>query len=422
MIKQSNYYFGFVLGAALLTGCSSDDDATNPDQDGGNPTAESQYLITATPTTAGSEGVADYILTTNDLTQGSVTTDGNGVEQDGSYRYYETHNNKFFSFLYGQGNPGAVTTYQLDGKSKLQKLSNFQAETVQAFAPVNDDILMMKISRNAESPYAYWYQLDTETSQFTAEGQINTQELADKENGEIAFISWITQVGNKVYLPYFTMKACCNDTWGTDYPDQANIAVYSYPEMELETVIHDERSSFIGRYFTNGLSVDENGDAYAFSSAIATANGEINTTKPSSVTRIKAGTQEFDQDYLFDIEAASGGYYLTDHTYVGNGKVLGILLNEKTSSYATGNRFAVIDVHNQTFEWIMGLPSPESILNVTNGMNTYVSEDKSNIFVGITTESGSFIYNIDIASKTATQGIEVKGGQITAINKLNPAK
>ena len=422
MIKQSNYYFGFVLGAALLTGCSSDDDATNPDQDGGNPTAESQYLITATPTTAGSEGVADYILTTNDLTQGSVTTDGNGVEQDGSYRYYETHNNKFFSFLYGQGNPGAVTTYQLDGKSKLQKLSDFQAETVQAFAPVNDDILMMKISRNAESPYAYWYQLDTETSQFTAEGQINTQELADKENGEIAFISWITQVGNKVYLPYFTMKACCNDTWGTDYPDQANIAVYSYPEMELETVIHDERSSFIGRYFTNGLSVDENGDAYAFSSAIATANGEINTTKPSSVTRIKAGTQEFDQDYLFDIEAASGGYYLTDHTYVGNGKVLGILLNEKTSSYATGNRFAVIDVHNQTFEWIMGLPSPESILNVTNGMNTYVSEDKSNIFVGITTESGSFIYNIDIASKTATQGIEVKGGQITAINKLNPAK
>lgn len=422
MIKQSNYYFGFVLGAALLTGCSSDDDATNPDQDGGNPTAESQYLITATPTTAGSEGVADYILTTNDLTQGSVTTDGNGVEQDGSYRYYETHNNKFFSFLYGQGNPGAVTTYQLDGKSKLQKLSDFQAETVQAFAPVNDDILMMKISRNTESPYAYWYQLDTETSRFTAEGQINTQELADKENGEIAFISWITQVGNKVYLPYFTMKACCNDVWGTDYPDEANIAVYSYPEMKLETVIHDERSSFIGRYFTNGLSVDENGDAYAFSSAIATANGEINTTKPSSVTRIKAGTQEFDQDYLFDIEAASGGYYLTDHTYVGNGKVLGILLNEKTSSYATGNRFAVIDVHNQTFEWITGLPSPESILNVTNGMNTYVSEDKSNIFVGITTESGSFIYNIDITSKTATQGVEVEGGQITAINKLNPAK
>lgn len=422
MIKQSNYYFGLLLGAALLTACSSDDGATNPDEGGENPTAEPQYLITVTPTTAGSEGVADYILSTEDLTQGSISTDGNGVEQDGTYRYYETHNNKFFSFLYGQGNPGAVTTYQLDGKSKLQKLSDFQAETVQAFAPVNDDILMIKISRNAESPFAYWYQLDTEASQFTAEGQINTQELANKENGEIAFFSWITQVGDKVFLPYFTMKACCNDSWGTDYPDEANIAVYSYPEMTLETVIHDDRTSFIGRYFNNGLSVDENGDAYAFSSAIATTNNEVSTTKSSSVTRIKAGTLEFDQDYLFDLEAASGGYYLTDHTYVGNGKVIGIFLEEKTSSYATGNRFALIDLHNQTLDWITGLPSPENILSVTNGMNSYVSENKTNVFVGITTETGSFIYNIDIASNTATQGIEVQGGQITAINKLNPVK
>lgn len=422
MIKQSNLYFGLLfLGASVLTSCS-DDDTTNPGDGDGDPAAESQYLVTATPTTAGSEGVADYILTTDDLNQGSITTEGNGVEQDGSYRYYQTHNNKFFSFLYGQGNPGAVTTYQLDDKSKLQKLSDFQAETVQAFAPVNNDILLLKVSRNAESPSAYWYQLDTESSQFKAEGQINTQELADKANGEIAFFSWITQVEDKVYLPYLTIKACCNDVWGTDYPDEANIAVYSYPEMELETIIHDDRTSFIGRYFNNGLSVDEMGDAYAFSSAIASTNGTLSSTKPSSITRIKSGTQEFDQDYLFDIEAASGGAYLTDHTYVGNGKAIGLLLNEKTSSYASGNRIAVIDLYNQTLEWVSGIPSPESILSVTNGMNTYVSENKSNVFIGITTETGSFIYNIDVASATATQGIEVKGGQITAINKLDPVE
>ncbi|MDG3581228.1 DUF4374 domain-containing protein [Galbibacter pacificus] len=421
MIKQSNFYFGLIfLGATTLIGCSSDDDAGNPDDGGENPAAESQYLITATPTA--SEGVADYILTTDDLTQGSITTEGNGIEQDGTYRYYVTHNNKFFSLLYGQGNPGAVTTYQLNAESNLEKISDFQSETVQAFAPVNDDILMIKISRNAESPYAYWYQLDTETSQFTGEGQINTQELADKENGELAFFSWITQVGDKVYLPYFTVKACCNDTFGTDYPDEANIAVYSYPEMELETVIHDDRTSYIGRYFDNGLSVDENGDAYAFSASVATTNGELTSTKPSAITRIKSGTSEFDQDYLFDIEAASGGAYITDHIYVGNGKAIGILMDEKTSAYSTGNRLAVIDLYNQTLEWVTGMPSPETILNVTKGMDNYVSEDESTVFVGVTTEGGSFIYNIDVAGASATQGLEVEGGQITAINRLDPVE
>jgi hypothetical protein len=411
------------MGSSLIISCSSDDDGPNPGEGGGgDQVAEAQYIVTATPTTAGSEGVADYILTTEDITQGTISTQGNGIEQDGSYRYYQTHNNKFYSFLYGQGNPGAVTAYALDAESQLKQLTDFQAETVQAFAPVDNDILLIKISRNAESPTAYWWRLDSETSQFVANGQINTQELANKENGEIAFFSWITQVGDKVYLPYFTMKACCNDNWGTEYPNESNIAVFSYPEMEFEKIIHDERTSYIGRYFNNGLSVDELGDAYAFSSAIATTNGEVTTTNPSAVIRINEGAEEFDQDYFFNLEEVSGGAYLTDHTYVGNGKAIGIFLDEKTSSYATGNRIAVLDLYNKTLEWVTGIPEAESILSLTNGMNTYVSEDKNNVFIGINTDSASHIYNIDVNSATATQGLKVEGGAITAINKLNTPK
>ncbi|MEL4307750.1 DUF4374 domain-containing protein [Joostella sp. CR20] len=421
MIKKSVYFFSLLLaGGSLLVGCSDDDSSDNPG--GGenpDPEAASKYIITATPTA--SEGVADYILTADDLSQGSITTAGNGIEQDGTYRYYITTNNKFFSMLYGQGNPGAVTTYQLDGESNLQKLSDFQTETVQAFGAVNDDILMIKIARNAESPYAYWYQVNTESSTITSEGQINTQELANKENGELAFFSWITQVGDKVYLPYFTIKGCCNDSFGTEYPDEANIAVYSYPEMELETIIHDDRTSYIGRYFDNGLSVDENGDAYAFSAAVATTNGELSSTKASAITRIKSGTTEFD-DYYFDIEAAAGGAYITDHIYIGGGKVLGILKDEKTSAYATGNRLAIIDVYNKTLDWVTGMPAASTILNITKGMDNLVSEDKSTVFVGVTTEEGSSIYNIDVAGVSATQGIVVEGGLVTAISKLEPAE
>ena len=38
--------------------------------------------------------------------------------------------------------------------------------------------------------------------------------------------------------------------------------------------------------------------------------------------------------------------------------------------------------------------------------------------VGITTDSGSYIYNIDVANAAATQGLEVQGGTITAIDKI----
>lgn len=417
-MKKQFFYLSIFAATSLMMSCSSDDGGS--DDGGETPTASSKYIITATPTAL--EGVADYILTADDLSTGSITTVGNGIEQDGTYRYYVTSNNKFFSMLYGQGNPGAVTTYNLNNEGALAKLSDFQSETVQAFAPIDDDILLVKISRSQDSPYAYWYRLDTTTSQFVAEGQINTQELADKETGELAFFSWITQVGNKAYLPYFTVKGCCNDTFGTDYPDEANIAVYSYPEMELEKVIHDDRTSSIGRYFVNGLSVDENGDAYAFSSAVATTNGTVTTTKPSAVTRIKSGASEFDLSYYYDLEAASNGYYLTTHMYLGNGLVLANMdAVETKGQYTTGTKYAIIDIHNQTFTWVTGIPDAENIVSVT-GRNNYVSEDGNTAYVGITTNTGSYVYNIDVATATATQGLEVEGGVITAISKLDPVE
>ncbi|WP_434037520.1 DUF4374 domain-containing protein [Formosa sp. 4Alg 33] len=414
-MKNTHILFSVFAGIALFTSCSSDDNSS-PEE--GSESAEAKYIITATPTA--SEGVADYILTADDLTQGSISTVGNGLEQDGTYRYYVTSNNKFFSMLYGQGNPGAVTTYQLNDTGSLDKLSDFQSETVQAFAPVDNDILLMKISRSSDDPTAYWYSLDTQISQFVAEGQINTQELAAKENGEIAFFTWITQVGNKVYLPYYTIKGTGDDRNGTLYPDEANIAVFSYPEMAYEKTIHDDRTSFIGRYFTSGLAVDELGDTYALSSSIATFNGDFVSTKPSAITRIKSGATEFDTFY-FNIEEATGGKYATTQMYLGNGKLLLNLEDvANRGAYTTGKEYAIVDLYSETLTMVTGTPNVEDIVVVTS-RSTYISEDKTTAYVGITTNTGSFVYNIDVATATATQGLEVEGGVITAINRLNPA-
>ncbi|WP_289022300.1 DUF4374 domain-containing protein [uncultured Salegentibacter sp.] len=410
-MKKFNFNFLAMLSLALISVSCNEDD---PDVPGEGETATDKYIIAATP--VASEGVADYLLTAESVTEGTISTQGNGVEQDGTYRYYITSNNKFFSLLYGQGNPGAVTTYQLNENGALDKISDFQSETVHTFTNVGDDVLMSRVSRNSESPVASWYRLDTGNSQFVDEGEINTAALAPE--GEQAFFTWMTQVGDKVFAPFYSIKACCNDRFGTNYPNQAWIAVYSYPEMELEKVINDDRTSSIGRYFTNGLSVDETGDAYAFSSSLGSSNGDITSTKPSAVTRINSGETEFDESYLFDLEQASGGYYVTNHIYGGDGDFV-VMMKKEKAAYSVGTNLAIINVYDKTFEWLDGVPEAASIQNVTS--NNYVDANGT-VHIGITTTESSYVYNINVETATATKGLEVKGGNITAISKLSPVK
>jgi len=317
--------------------------------------------------------------------------------------------------LYGQGNPGAVTTYNIQN-GKLSKVSNFQTETVQAFAPVNDDILLIKIPRNIATPSANWYSVNTNSLLIAREGTINVQ--TPSNNGESAHFSWIKQVGNKVYAPYFSIKACCGESFGTAFPNNAWIAVYSYPEMQLEKVITDDRTSFIGRYFTDGLSVVENGDVYAFSSSVATTGGVLSSTKPSAITKIKSGTTEFDKTYFYDFEAISGGYVITNWIYVGgNNFVVHAVLKAEKGAYAVGKNIGIVNVVNKTFKLVTGMPKLEDIANLTT--SNYTPKDGKTAYIGVNLVSGlSYVYKIDAASQVASQGLKVEGGKITAIEHL----
>lgn len=403
--------YALTIGAisVAFTSCSNHDDA----YDAPSKTVSHQYVIAAKP--LASDGVADYLLTADNLSKGQVSLAGNGIEQDGTFRYYATNNNRFFSMLYGRGTPGAVTAYELNPQGELVELTDFQSETVAAFAPVDDDILMMDIPRDG-SPMATWYRLSTESLTFTAQGQIDVFELT--ENDGQAFFTGMTDVDDYVFAPFMTMKMCCNDEWGTNYPDKAWIAVFNYPEMTLEKVIKDDRTSFIGKYFTSGLQVVENGDVYVFSSAIADSNGAMTSTKPSAVTRIKQGTLAFDESYYFDLEEASGGYYATSKIYAGHGNFLLQMRSvSKRAPYADGKKLAIINIHDNSFTWVTGVPSAAQIVNVA--MVNLVSDDGKTIHIGLTTEQGSYVFNVNVASASATMGLQVVGGMITAISELN---
>ncbi|QNL49620.1 DUF4374 domain-containing protein [Olivibacter sp. SDN3] len=405
--------------AVVLSACSksdsrTDDDGSNPDQ--GRP----KYVIAANPIGA-AQGTADYLFAVDQLNSGSISTQGDGIEQDGSYRYYVSTQNKFFSLLYGQGNPGAVTTYALNAEGRLTKSSNFQTETVQVFAPVNTDLLLIKVPRSGD-PNALMYRIDAQQSLISGEQNFDIEKLAG--NGERAHFTWATQVGDKVFAPYMSIKGCCNDTFGTAYPDSSWVAVFSYPELNLEGVIRDNRTSYIGAYFTNGLFADENGDAYAFSPASATTGGENTSTNPSAFVRIKHGANEFDQSYFFNVQEVSGGYHINSAIYFGGGKFL-LQMYGQPNAFTGSAKFAIADVYSQDFRWVTGLPDPEAsgdnvITSTTTNRYSFVSDDGTKTYVGITTQDGnSHVYEFDVNSATATQGLKVEGGIITAVQKLS---
>ncbi|BDU26829.1 DUF4374 domain-containing protein [Flavobacterium sp. GSB-24] len=397
-----------VLAFTAFSSCSSDSDKPGDTTGGGTDTGKTKYIITAT---TGAAGIADYLLTADDVTTGTITTTGNGLEQDGTYRYYITAQNNFFSLLYGQGNPGAVTTYNLNAEGKLVKKSDFQAETVHVFAAVNKDILTIKVPRSGAS-IASMYKIDAEKSLIIGEAQQDTKKLAG--NGERAFFTWATQVGDKVYMPYMSIKGDGVDNFGTVNPDSTWVAVYNYPELKLEKVIKDNRTSYLGAYFTNGLFQDENGDAYGFSGAIATSNAVVTSTKPSAVVKIKKGTTEFDKSYFFNVQEKSGGYKISSTSYISKGKFL-LLMYGNVGKNNGAVKMAIADVYNQTFTWVTNAPA--TLTSVTSRYNI-TSEDGSSAIVGINTPDGNWIYSINGSTAVATKGMKVEGGQITAIQKL----
>ena len=96
-------------------------------------------------------------------------------------------------------------------------------------------------------------------------------------------------------------------------------------------------------------------------------------------------------------------------------------MSDKKDAYAGGAaKFAIVNVITQTFKWVTGSPSPDDVDFLTT--NNYSPKDGNTGFIGITTKDGkSVIYKFDAASATATPGLTITGGKVTAISWL-PAK
>ncbi|WP_028982434.1 DUF4374 domain-containing protein [Sporocytophaga myxococcoides] len=408
-MKNKNQWICMALGLGLFVASSCEKKKDPSPGEVGGLTGQTKYVIAASPEGTLGES-SNYLLTSGDLTSGSISTKGNGIEQDG-YRYYVFHKNKVFSLLYGQGNPGAVTAYMLNTAGELQKTHELQTESVHVFGTVNDEILLIKVPRQGDAN-ATMFRVDANNPQILASKTINIVDLAG--NGERAHFTGAFQVGNKVYAPYMCIKGITGSAFHTNYTDSSWVAVFSYPDLNLERVIRDNRTSYFGYYFAqNCLKEVENGDVYAFSRAVVEGAGVVPSTKPSAIVRIKKDATEFDKSYFFNVQEKSGGHHLSSEKYFGDGKFLLTMFAE--AGKTSGNvKYAIADVFAETFTWVTGIPSAPTHV----GMHPYVWPDKKSISLGITTDAdGPYIYNINV-NGTATRGMQVESGSITAVGSL----
>lgn len=423
-MKKDRLFFSIMAAFIVFSACSKDDDTIGGGNQDDETAAEGVFVLTAASNPA---VPVDYLYTSSTLDSGVLVTEGTGIQQDGTYHNYLTNNGLFFSLLFGQTDPGAVSTYKVNNQKQLELASTFQTESMTTFTNIGDEILLVKNAWQPDEQYTKWYRLDTKTLQIVAQGEIDAVALTDGK-GEKAFFTDLKQVGDKVFAPFWPVQSGRN--FATAYSqDSTFIAVYSYPDMTLEKIITDSRTGGIGAYYTSGIEVDESGDVYVIGTKLNwnTAT-QYSTQTPVAITKIKSGTTEYDKSYFFNITDASGGQYIYKKLYMGKGNFL-LTMVPKPYVYATvyyapllfgGVKFAIANVYNGTFKWVTGTPGPTAITSTSEYSPSYSALNGTGYVPIYYKENGaskSSVFKFDAETATATPGLTTDGkAAITSIS------
>ncbi len=361
----------------------------------------------------GSSGeTADYILTADSIMEGTISSEGKGIEQIG-WRYSASTSKTLLSIGYYDDNN--AVGYGLDADGNLYEKGKFVFETTldQFSSEIGEgQLVAMEVPRAGFADRVF-YHVDGD----------NVMVLAKKptriyENIKDSLVAWPTAIvhrNDKLYVPFYTLDA--NGTFATPSTDTAFVAVYSYPEMEFEQYIKDTRMGPIGIYGNkNGIIQTETGDLYAYSSA-SLACGFTTQEKNSGVLRINNGEMVFDDSYFFDIESQTNGDKLVYFEYVGNGLAVARLITDDSglwSYYGSADvcKLVVLDLLNKTITDIDGVP-------MHRGQYAPMLVENGKVYVNITTSSDAHVYEIDPLTATASVGAEIKGKEVQNLVRLS---
>lgn len=355
-----------------------------------------------------------YVVTTDDLMSGEINAYGKGLEQSG-YRDYELANKTLFSI--GGLGVNAVTGVVRNSTGFLQETGNFVFDSrLRAFSQVdNSTMLGIELpAKAADGDQIKFYLVNID--------DVSIIKTIEQPIAPIAEVEWpnitgLEAIGEKVYMTYIQMHPT---TFATDFVDTTYVAVYSYPDMKLETIMKDTRTGPAGSWSAfNGIIKTENGDLYTMSNT-SMANGFSKGGKNAAFLRIPAGTTVFDQNYFFDFESKSGGLKPAHIKYIGNGLIFAEVstLNPQTAADRWSDKdlkCSIIDIYNQTITDIDEIP-----IHSGNGGRRFTAlVDGGYVYYPVSTTDGIYIYRIDPKTATAERGAKVSTSFVGGFFKLN---
>lgn len=445
-----------LLAAGLTTACSDEPGIGN----GGTGDAlvgTSSYIVAA------SVGEANYLLKTDALDAGTISAKNNGLTTEDAYFWIFFKNKYLYRLMYNQGNAGLSSSYRLNSAGKVEERDyTYEIKRFTATGIYNNYLITSSTGdmgaayadANGFLPKGFLFSyLDVEKETFTTNSEVIFSENY-LGNGEFVTLAGIVQEGNKLFtapipmgLSQYGVKAeggkyvkypelvkteaggsassayKAGELQWTQYPDEAWIAIYDDHTYRNPRLIRTDKISFAcGRYksqYYQTIWPAANGDIYVFSPSYAkTMTAEVQQTSlPAGVVRIKAGTEEFDNDYYCDIERLAGGNsFLRCWPIAGDYFLMLMYDRPLTEAAFVANRLAIFDAAAQKLTYVEGAPSAD----VVSGFGDAPYTENGIVYMAITTTDGNqpAIYAIDPATAIARKGLTVESEAVGAVGKL----
>ena len=350
--------FAASLAGMALTSCSEDD----PNRGNNNSnTSTGNYVIAATVTSSSTDTYV--LLTAPSLDEGEVTTQGNGLVNEGATYWVFYADRYLYALNYNQGEAGTTQSFVLNNAGALQKRT--QEYYVNRFTTYGyyDRYIMTTSTGDGPSelkdengyvPKSFLASyLDVENQTYTSNTvNASTPFLSENflGNGEYVTLAGLAQVGTLLYaaaVPMGLSQYGCmqkNDDgsykwvlpgnedliktesggsgsgaydkdelqW-TQYPDECWMAIFTDQTLTDWKLIKTDKISYAcGRnrsqyYQMNWLADD--GYMYVFSPSYAKTMKDVRqqTTLPAGVVRIDTKAEDFDPDYYYNLEAKADG-------------------------------------------------------------------------------------------------------------------
>lgn len=202
------------------------------------------------------------------------------------------------------------------------------------------------------------------------------------------------------------------------------MAIFDDETLTNKKIIETDKISYAcGRFksqYYQTIWAADNGDIYVFSPSYAKtmADKRQQTTLDAGVVRIKAGTEEFDPDYYYSIEAQTGGKSFIRCWHITGDYFLLLMYDRPlTETGFTANQLAIYKGETGKLTYVTGLPSADLISGFGN--TPYVENGYAYMAV-TTTEGYPSIYKIDLVGAVATKGVSIEATQISGVGKLQP--